>query len=54
MKIVEIKSRGYNYAYDKFELVALAKCKNGSYIYHRCLYDSAEEMYKVKVGDLVE
>lgn len=54
MKIAEIKNRGYNYTYDKWELIALVKTRNGSYIYHRCLYDSAEEMYKVKVGDLVE
>ena len=54
MKIVEIKSRGYNYAFDKFELVVLVKPRNGQYVYHRCLYDTMEQMYNVKVGDVVE
>lgn len=54
MKIAEIKSRGYNYSFDKFELVALVKCSNGSYIYHRCLFNTADEMYNIKVGDIVE
>lgn len=54
MKIAEIKNRGYNYTYDKWELIALVKTRNGSYIYHRCLFDSADEMYKIKEGDIVE
>lgn len=54
MKIAEIKSRGYNYSFDKFELVALLKCSDGSYIYHRCLFENAEQMYNIKVGDVVE
>lgn len=54
MKIAEIKNRGYNYTYDKWELIALVKTRNGGYMYHRCLFDSSEEMYKIKVGDIVK
>lgn len=54
MKVAEIKSRGYNYTFDKWELIALVKTRNGSYIYHRCLFDTADEMYKIKEGDIVE
>ena len=54
MKIAEIKSRGYNYTYDKWELVALVKTKDGQYMYHRSLYDTLDELYSVKEGDVVE
>lgn len=53
MKVVEIKSRGYNQAFDKFELIVLVKSRDGHFLYHRCLYDTAEEMYKVKEGDIL-
>ena len=54
MKVAEIKYKGKNYAFDKFKLIALVRTKDGNYIYHRCLFDSEEEMYKVKEGDIVE
>lgn len=54
MKIIEIKSRGYNYAFDKYELIALVKTKDGQYIYHRRLYDNMDEMYEVKTGDILD
>ena len=54
MKVAEIKSRGYNYSFDKWELIALVKTKDGQYMYHRKLFDNIDDMYKVKEGDIVE
>jgi len=56
MKIVEIKSRGYNAEKDKWELCALVKSSTAfsGYEYKRFLYLTAEELYNVKVGDIVQ
>lgn len=54
MKVAEIKYKGKNYAFDKWEVVALVKTSDGSYMYHRFLFDTKDEMYKVKEGDIVE
>lgn len=56
MIIAEIKSKTYDHARDKWCLCALVKSgyMYGKYNFMYFLYDTEEEMNKVKVGDLVE
>lgn len=56
MKVAEIKSRYYDPTKDKWVLCALVKSgyKYGGYDYMYFLFNSEEEMYRIKEGDVVE
>lgn len=55
MRIVEITRRGYNAAENKWELCALVRnpLAFGGFEYKMFLFVTAEEMYAVKVGDIL-